>query len=157
MSECHRTKSLLKGIMIVFKTKGPQIRCIPHGSFGLSQCKSSSKKNMLVDKISRKTYINSKKKGPQIRCIPHRRWGLAQCKSTCEEHASSEISFENKTFHALIKYRLKFDSERKRTRKTLVLIREANTLPHCKWSCKEQAGFDKKLEHKTLFLDQLRL
>ena len=45
MSECHRTKSLLKGIMIAFKTKGPQIRCIPHGSFGLSQCKSSSKKN----------------------------------------------------------------------------------------------------------------
>ena len=62
MSECHRTKSLLKGIMIVFKTKGPQIRCIPHGSFGLSQCKSSSKKNMLVDKISR---INFKIKGPQ--------------------------------------------------------------------------------------------
>ena len=55
MSESHRTKSLLKGIMIVFKTKGPQIRCIPLGSFGLSQCKSSSKKNMLVDKISRKT------------------------------------------------------------------------------------------------------
>ena len=44
MSDCHRTKSLLKGIIIVFKTKGPQIRCIPHGSFGLSQCKSSSKK-----------------------------------------------------------------------------------------------------------------
>ena len=52
MSDCHKTKSLLKGIIIVFKTKGPQIRCIPHGSFGLSQCKSSSKKkkNMLVDK-----------------------------------------------------------------------------------------------------------
>ena len=48
VSECHRTKSLLKGIMIVFKTKGPQIRYIPHGSFGLSQCKSSSKKNMLA-------------------------------------------------------------------------------------------------------------
>ena len=62
MSECHRTKNLLKGIMIVFKTKGSKIRCIPHGSFGLSQCKSSSKKNMLVDKISRKTCINSKKK-----------------------------------------------------------------------------------------------
>ena len=55
MSECHRSKILLKGIMIVFKTKGPQIRCIPHGSFGLSQCESSSKKNMLADKISRKT------------------------------------------------------------------------------------------------------
>ena len=55
MSECHRTKSLLKGVMIVFKTKGPQTRCIPHGSFGLSQCESSSKKNMLADKISRKT------------------------------------------------------------------------------------------------------
>ena len=32
-------KNLLKGIMIVFK-----IRCIPHWSFGLSQCKSSGKK-----------------------------------------------------------------------------------------------------------------
>ena len=54
MSVCHRTKSLLKGIMIVFKTKGRQTRRIPHGSFRLSQCKSSGKKNMLVDKISRK-------------------------------------------------------------------------------------------------------
>ena len=61
MSECHKTKSVLKA-MIVFKTKGPKIRCIPDGSFGLSQCKSSSKKNMLVVKISRKTSINSKKK-----------------------------------------------------------------------------------------------
>ena len=32
-------------IMIVFKTKGSQVRCIPHGSFGLSQCKSSCKKH----------------------------------------------------------------------------------------------------------------
>ena len=54
MSEGLRTKSLLKGVMIVFKTKGLQIRCIPHGKFGLSKCKSSSKKNMLVDKISSK-------------------------------------------------------------------------------------------------------
>ena len=30
MSECHRTKSLSKGIKIVSKTKGPQIRSIPH-------------------------------------------------------------------------------------------------------------------------------
>ena len=43
MSECHRTKILLKGRMTVFKTKGPQVRCIPHGSFGLSRCKSSRK------------------------------------------------------------------------------------------------------------------
>ena len=70
MSECHRTKILLKGIMIVFKTKGAQIRYILHGSFGLSQCKSSSKKNMLVEKTCR---INSKIKGQQIRCIPHGR------------------------------------------------------------------------------------
>ena len=55
MSKCHRTKSLLKSILIVFKTKGPQIRCIPHVSFGLSESKSNSKQNMLVDKISRKT------------------------------------------------------------------------------------------------------
>ena len=61
MSECHRTKILLKGIMIVFKTKGPQIRWIPHGSFGLSQCKSSSKKTCWLTKsLERQT--NSKKK-----------------------------------------------------------------------------------------------
>ena len=45
MSECHGTKNLSKGIMIAFKTKGLQIRCIPHGSLGLSQCKSSCKKH----------------------------------------------------------------------------------------------------------------
>ena len=50
MSECHRTKIFLKGIMIVLKTKGPQIRCIPHGSFGLSQCESSSKKTCWLTK-----------------------------------------------------------------------------------------------------------
>ena len=32
------------------KNKSPQIRCIPHGSFGLSQCKSSSKKTCLLIK-----------------------------------------------------------------------------------------------------------
>ena len=61
MSEWHGTKSLSKGIMIlkrmVFKSECPQIHCIPHGSLGLSQCKSSSQKNMLVD---RKTKINQK-------------------------------------------------------------------------------------------------
>ena len=45
MSECHRTKSLLKGIMIVSKTKGPQIRCIPYGSFGLSHVNRAAKKH----------------------------------------------------------------------------------------------------------------
>ena len=50
MSECHRTKILLEGTMIVFKTKGPQVHCIPHGSFGLSQCKSSSKKTCWLTK-----------------------------------------------------------------------------------------------------------
>ena len=60
MSECHGTKILLKGTMIVFKTKGPQVRRIPHGSFGLSQCKSSSKKTC---------WLTKSKDG---------RWGLAQ-------------------------------------------------------------------------------
>ena len=50
MSECHRTKSLLKGIMIVFKTKGPQIRCIPHGRWGLAQCKSTCEEHAGSDK-----------------------------------------------------------------------------------------------------------
>ena len=61
MSECHRTESLLKGIMKVFKTKGPQVRCIAHGSFGLSQCRSSSKKTWwLIKSLERQK--NSKKK-----------------------------------------------------------------------------------------------
>ena len=152
MSECHRTKSLLKGIMIVFKTEDLQIRCIPHGSFGLSQCKSSSKKNMLVDKISRKTYINSKKKGPQIRCIPHRRWGLAQCKSTCEEHVGSDNSFGKITLYLdQLPLKIQFTKER-RALKTLVLSREANTLPQCKSRYKEQAGSDKNLSVKPYSL-----
>ena len=50
MSECHRTKILFKDITIVFKTKGPQVRCIAHGSFVLSQCKSSSKKTWWLKK-----------------------------------------------------------------------------------------------------------
>ena len=50
MSECHRTKSLLKGIVIVFKTKGLQIRRIAQGSFRLSQCKSSGKKTCWLTK-----------------------------------------------------------------------------------------------------------
>ena len=146
MSECHRTKSLLKGIMIVWKTKGPQIRCIPHGSFGLSQCKS--KKHAGWQNL--KTWINSKK-GPQIRCIPHRRWGLAQCKSTCEEHAGSDKRFENITLYLdQLPLKIQFTKE-KRTLKTLVLSREANTLSQCKSSC-EQAGSDTDLRVKPYSL-----
>ena len=90
MSECHRTKSLLKGIMIVFKTKGPQIGCIRHGKRGRV---------------------------------------LAQCKSTCEEHAGSDKSFENITLCLdQLPLKIQFTKE-KRTLKTLVLSREANTLP----------------------------
>ena len=59
--ECHRTKSRLKGIMIVFKIKGPQVRCIAHGSFGLSQCKSSSKKRWwLIKSLERNKSILKK-------------------------------------------------------------------------------------------------
>ena len=36
MSQFHRTKSLLKGIKIVSKTKDPQICCIPHRRRGLA-------------------------------------------------------------------------------------------------------------------------
>ena len=70
MSECQRKKSLLKGIMRVYKTKGPQVRCIAHESFGLYQCKSSSKKSRwLIKSLERHKSIL--KKGRQIRCIPH--------------------------------------------------------------------------------------
>ena len=52
MSECHRTRILLKSIMIVFRTKGRQVRCIPPGRFGLSQYKrkSSRKKTCWLTK-----------------------------------------------------------------------------------------------------------
>ena len=107
MSKCHRTKSLLKGIMIVFNTKGPQIRCIPHG-----------------------------------------RWGLAQCKLTWKEHAGSDKSFENITLCLdQLPLKIQFTKE-KRTLKTLILSRKANTLPQCKSSCEKQAGSDKNLSVK---------
>ena len=48
-------------------------------------------------------------------------------------------------------------TKEKITLKALVLSREANTLPQFKSSCKEQASCDKKLEPKTLFLDQFLL
>ena len=151
MSECHRSKSLLKGIMVVWNAKGPQILCIPHGSFGLSQCKSSSKKTCWLTKSLEK-HKRFFKKGPQIRCIPHGRWGLAQCKSTCEEHAGSDISFENITL-CLDQLPLKIQFTKvKRTLKTLVLSREANTLLQYKSSCKEQASFDKNLSVKPCSL-----
>ena len=151
MSECHRTKSLLKGIMKVFKAKGLQVCCIAHRSFGLSQCKSSSKKKCrLLKSLERHKQIL--RKGPQIRCIPHRRWGLAQCKSTCEEHAGSDKSFENLTVYLdQLPLKIQF-TKKKRTLKTLVLSREANTLPQCKSSCKGQADYDKNLSSKTYSL-----
>ena len=151
MSECHRTKGLLKGIMIVWKTKGPQIRCIPHGSYGLSQCKSSSKKTCWLTKSLEK-HNKFLKKGPQIRCILHWRWGLAQCKSTCEEHAGSDISFENITL-CLDQLPLKIQFTKvKRTLKTLVLSREANKLPQYISSCKEQSSSDKNFSVKPYSL-----
>ena len=150
MSDSHRTKILLKGIMTVFKTEGPQVPCIPHGSFGLSQYKSNSKRTCWLTKS--KDMNKFWKKGPQIRCITHGRWGLAQCKSTCEEHAGSDISFENITLCLdQLPLKIQFTKE-KRTLKTLVLSREANTLPQCKSSCKEQAGSDKNLSVKPYSL-----
>ena len=148
MSECHRTKNLFKGIMIVFKTKGPQIRCIPHGSFGPSQCKSSSKKTCWLTKSRER----QKKKAPQIRCIPHGRWGLGQCKSTWEEHVGYFKVFENITLCLdQLPLKIHFKKE-KRTLKTLVLSREGNTLPQCKSSCREESGSDENLRVKPYSL-----
>ena len=55
------------------QNKSSQIRCIPHGSFGLSQCQSSSKKSCWLTKsLERHRQILKKKmKGPPIGCIPH--------------------------------------------------------------------------------------
>ena len=89
------------------------------------------------------------KKGPPIRCIPHGRWGLAQCKLTWEEHAGSDKSFENITL-CLDQLPLKNQfTKEKRTLKTLVLSREANTLPQCKSSWKKTSWFWQKFERKN--------
>ena len=149
MSECQRTKSLLKGIMIVWKTKVHKFVAFLTGVLGCLNVNRAAKRHAYWQNLS----INVNrffKKGPQIRCIPHRRWGLAQCKSTCEEHAG--ISFENITLCLdQLPLKIQFTKE-KRTLKTLVLSREANTLPQCKSSCKEQAGSDKNLSVKPYSL-----
>ena len=151
MSECHGTKSLSKGIMIVFKTKGLQIRCIPHGSLGLSQCKWSCKKHAGWQNLPKDINKFQKNKCLQIRCI-HWRWGLVQCKSTCKDHACSDKSFANITL-CLDQLLLKNSNQKgKENTETLVLSREANTLPQCKWSCKEQVGSDKLLSLKPYSL-----
>ena len=82
---------------------------------------------MLVDKISRKTKINSKKKVRKYVAFltggDHA--GLAQSKSTCEEHAGSDKSFENITLCLdQLPLKIQFTKE-KRTLKTLVLSPEA--------------------------------
>ena len=77
-------------------------------------------------------------------------WGLAQCKSTCEEHADSDIRFENITLCLdQLPRKIQFTKEN-RTLETLVLSREANTLPQCKSSYKEQASSDKNLSVKPI-------
>ena len=71
---------------------------------------------------------------------------------TCEEHAGSDKSFENITLCLdQLPLKIQFTKE-KRTLKTLVLSREANTLPQRKLSCKEQAGSDKNLSLKPYSL-----
>ena len=77
---------------------------------------------------------------------------MAQCKSTREEGAGSDISFENVTLRLdQVLPKTHFTKE-KRTLKTLVLSREANTLPQYKSSCKEQASSDKTLSVKPYSL-----
>ena len=77
MSECHRTKSLSKGINIVSKTKGPQIRYIPHRRRELAQCKSNC----------RSRWFNSlrKKRTLKAQVLSREAKTLAQYKSSCEE------------------------------------------------------------------------
>ena len=120
------------------------------GVLGCLNANRAAKKHASWQNLSKDKEIL--KKGSQIRCIPHGRWGLAQCKSTCEEHAGSDISFENITLCLdQLPLKIQFTKE-KRTLKTLVLSREANTLPQCKSSCKEQASFDKNLSIKPYSL-----
>ena len=89
-----------------------------------------------------------------MRCIPHGRSRPVQCKSTCEEHAGSDKRFENITLYLdQLPLKIQFTKE-KRTLKTLVLSREANTLPQCKSSCEdeEKAGSDKNWSVKPYSL-----
>ena len=68
---------------------------------------------------------------------------VSQDKESLERH--NDKRFENITLYLdHLPLKIQFTKE-KRTLKTLVLSREANTLPQCQSSCKEQAGSDKNL------------
>ena len=72
MSECHRIESLERHNDSL-KNKRSANSLHSSREFGAVSMLIEQQQNMLVDKISRKTQINSKIKGPQIRCIPHGR------------------------------------------------------------------------------------
>ena len=60
MSECNRAKSLLKGIMIVFKTKVRKIVALLTGVLGCLNVNRAAKKSWLIKSLERQ--INSKKR-----------------------------------------------------------------------------------------------
>ena len=106
------------------------------GVLGCLNVNRAAKKHASWQNLS-KNINNFLKKGPQIHCIPH---------------GGPDISFENITL-CLDQLPLKIQfTKGKRTLKTLVRSREANTLPQYKSSCKEQASSDKNLSVKPYSL-----
>ena len=105
----------IEDILMAFKTKGPQIRYIRHGSLGLSQCKLSCKNSTCrLKEISRKAKINSKKQ-KALKFVVYLSGG--------EDWLIVDRTAKNtlvliKVFrirpYALISYRIKINSQRKR-------------------------------------------
>ena len=151
MSECHRTNSLLKGILIVWKTKVCKFVAFLTWVLGRLKVNRAAEKHAGWQNISKninklkKRSANTSHSSQEVRTS-------SKCRATCEEDAGSDISFENITLCLdQLKLKIQFTKE-KRTLKTLVLSREANTLPQYKSSCKEQASSDKNLSVKPYSL-----
>ena len=111
MSECHRTKSLLKGIMIVFKTKGPQIGCIRHGKRGrvLAQCKSTCEEHagsdksfenitLRLDQLPLKIQFTKEKRTLKTLTLSRKANTLPQCKSSCKKQSGSDKNLSVKPY-----------------------------------------------------------
>ena len=84
-----------------FLKKGPQIRCIPHGRWGLAQCKltweehAGSDKSfenitLCLDQLPLKIQFTKEKKTLKTVGLSRKANTLPQCKSSCKKQAGSD-------------------------------------------------------------------
>ena len=62
---------------IVSKTIGPQICCIPHGSWGLAKCKSAAKNMLVLTQIWASLFLDPLLQNSTLIALSIRNWKLA--------------------------------------------------------------------------------